>query len=773
MLIGQAPGREEAKRGRPFVGPAGERLDFALAEADIDRDRAFVSNVCSCYPPGDREPRVDEVEVCIQGLYSEIKKVKPSIIVLLGSTATHAFFKTNVTRIRGSVMLWEHDGSDYVIVPTIHPAATLRRWEDYPMMVRDFKLVRRLLEGDLPTPPKLDWVVVSDIQELERVVSEALRAAYIFVDIECEGFDPKVDRLLCIGIRFGGRSYVIPWTVSETLEPYWGRHQNQAFKLMKELMASGVAKVGHNIASFDQFFLEHKGMPMSNITFDTMIAHHLLNENEGHSLEHLRTMYTDIPYYEGQAKSHLSSSKDPFSKIPSLELYEYNANDLLTNEAIYDWEQKGFASYPRLQKLFYDLSMPLTSVLYDIERRGMMVDLSKGERLRAEYEESAAKLEQELFALVGHEFNPKAAMQVEKVLFEELRLPPVSKTPGGRYSTDEETLSQLAKQHPVPGKISELRKHYKLISTYFSTSDASPLHVDENSRVHPQYLIIGPKHGRVSTINPNFQGIPRDGPVRELFVAPPGFFFLEADESITEMRMMAHVSRDEAMLKAFKDRVDIHVQTASIIFDISSEELLRMLHSDDPEERKKADDMRYLAKFFDFGVNYGRGPLSIAQQYKMSEREAVAKFNKFMDTYRGVAKYQEDIKRLAHKQGWVEYPTGRRRRVPALLDPIIRRDTKLTSDMERSCIASVIQGASADIHHYGTIAVHKALKAYNYKSGLIGTLHDAWFFEIAEDEAEKVIPFAMEILLRVPLELMGLEIPIKAELGRYWGDQIV
>ena len=156
MFIGQAPGRDENERGVPFIGQAGQRLNQCLALIDLPRDDVFATNVCSCYPPGDRAPKVDEVDVCIQGLYDEIRKVKPEVLVLLGSTATHAFFKTNVTSVRGMPLTWEFEGKTYKVMSTFHPAATLRRWEDFEIMKADFQKVRDLYDGkDISSPGRL------------------------------------------------------------------------------------------------------------------------------------------------------------------------------------------------------------------------------------------------------------------------------------------------------------------------------------------------------------------------------------------------------------------------------------------------------------------------------------------------------------------------------------------------------------------------------------------------------------------------------------------
>lgn len=755
MIIGQAPGYEEARFGRPFVGPSGERLNQMLNLAGFKRKEIYITNMCCCYPPAGRDPRVEEVDVCVQGLLREIENVQPKLIILLGSVATRAFLKSSVTSVRGNVFIWEHNGREYVVVPTLHPAATLRRWEDVALLKRDFQFAYKVFRGKLEIP-KNNKFIITRLSDLERLRNEAAVADYLIVDVECEGFDPDNDKLLCVGIRCGDTSYVIPWTVNETLEPFWGENQSYAYAYLREILGNQTAKVGHNIADYDRRMLEHNGLPLNNITYDTMLAHHLLDENMGHSMELIQSVVTTYPQHKQHVKEFVKSKATKYSAIPSEILWDYNADDVFVNDLIFQWEQQEMAKYPRLQKLFYSLTMPLADVIYDIENTGIMVDLEKGKRIRKQYEEEIERKEREIFALVGYEFNPKATGQVEKILFQELKLRPLYKTDSGHYSTDEETLKSLSDEHPFPKLLLELRKLYKLLNTYFGDSVNSTLKVDAASRIHPRYLITGAKHGRVSTVEPNFQSIPREGPVRELFVAPPGAVFVEIDESITEMRMMAYVSQDPEMLKAFRERRDIHKESAASLFSVNVSEV--------------TDEQRYLAKFFDFGINYGRGPDSIAAQFGLSPEMARTAFDNYLKKYSKLAEYHAWVKAHARKYGWVEFPTGRRRRVPGLLDPITARNQGVCADMERSCIASICQGASADLHHYTLIAVHKALKAKRYKTKVVATLHDAWYFEVYLDELDEVMPMIIEILLRTPVEIMGLEIPVKVCVGECWGD---
>lgn len=390
--------------------------------------------------------------------------------------------------------------------------------------------------------------------------------------------------------------------------------------------------------------------------------------------------------------------------------------------------------------IFYDIEMPLTEVLYQMEREGFAIDVGVLRELSGEYRAEMVKLEQEIFEISGESFNINSPKQLSAILFEKLGIKSGKKTRTG-YSTDAESLSKVREQSPIIDKVLDYRKFSKLLGTYID--GFLPL-VDEGGRVHTEFLQKGTVTGRIASKEPNLQNIPvrtdRGRELRNAFIAKEGYTLVCADYSQIELRVLAHISNDPVMIDAFNKGQDIHTRTASEVFGVAMEDVDKM--------------MRRSAKAVNFGIVYGLSPYGLSTNLEIPYKVAKEYIDSYFERYKGVRAYMSDIVEDAKNKGYVDTLMGRRRYIPQILSG----NRNVAAFGERVALNTPIQGTAADMIKLAMIRVYNELKDMN--SRLILQVHDELIVEAKDDEADEV-----KMLLKRCMEnVQELKVPVVVDI---------
>jgi len=404
-----------------------------------------------------------------------------------------------------------------------------------------------------------------------------------------------------------------------------------------------------------------------------------------------------------------------------------------------------------LWQLFAEVEMPLTPVLMHMERNGVALDTNVLKQMSERLGEKLAKLENDIYDNVGHQFNINSPQQLSNVLFEELGLPTARKTKGG-YSTSANILEELRGDYTIAGLILDYRQLSKIKSTYI---DALPNLINpKTGRVHTSFNQTRTTTGRLSSSEPNLQNIPVRGElgkeVRQAFIAPEGSYLLSADYSQIDLRALAHLSQDESLLDAFRHDEDIHSATAAQVFGV------------DPG--KVTPEMRRVAKTVNFGVIYGMSDYGLEQATGLSREEAAAFINAYFEKYPGVKRYLESTKEEARQKGYVQTILGRRRAIPE----INHSNRQVREAAERMAINMPVQGTSADIIKVAMINLDREIAKRKLKSQMLLQVHDELIFEVPKAEEKEMGKLAAELMSSA----IELSIPLKAAVktGRNWGE---
>ena len=401
-----------------------------------------------------------------------------------------------------------------------------------------------------------------------------------------------------------------------------------------------------------------------------------------------------------------------------------------------------------MEKLYREVELPLSYVLFDMEQEGFRTDARVLEALGRQWKEQTENLLKEVYALTGVTFNLNSPQQLGKVLFETMGLPHGKKTARG-YSTDADTLENLREHHPVIGKILEYRQVVKLSSTYV---DALLSKMDKDGRIHSFFDQTGTSTGRISSSEPNLQNIPvrteMGREIRRAFIPRDGWVLFDADYSQIELRILAHLSQDQNMMDAFLKNQDVHTRTASEVFEVPME--------------KVTGDMRRSAKAVNFGLVYGISEFGLARNIGISRREAGDFISRYFARYPGVKQFMDDAVKTGYQEGCATTVMGRRRMLPELKSS----NQNVRAFGERAAMNTPVQGTAADIIKLSMVRVHRALKEKNLKARLILQVHDELIIECPKDELAKV-----EALLRDCMEnavQMRVPLSVEAKHGESW-----
>lgn len=599
---------------------------------------------------------------------------------------------------------------------------------------------------------KGDYKLVDEAEELFKIVDEALKQGLASYDCETTSEDPLNAEVCGFSLALKeGEAYYFPLKAPC---PELGEEApkliafKDAKKAVTKLFDSKMTLIMHN-GKFDiQAALSSKlASGISANLFDTMIAAWLLDPaRSSYGMDKLAESILGVKTIRFK---DLVKPGQNFSDIPLNEACPYAAEDADITFRFY----KKFLPLLKknnLEKLFFDLEMPITKLLTEMEIKGIFL---KGEELNAYSKELGKELEdceKDIYRLVGHEFNIASPKQLQEVLFEERKLTPGKKTKTG-YSTDTSVLENLASEDPVPAKILDYRALAKLKSTY---TDTLPKMTDKNGRIHTSFIQTGTATGRLSSRDPNLQNIPIRGnegrKIREAFQAEKGRVLISADYSQIELVILAHLSKDQNLVEAFNKGIDVHAKTASLIFAVDIKDV--------------SQDMRRIAKTINFGVMYGMSAFRLASSLRIPRKRADEFIKAYFATYSGVSGFMANICQEAEQRGYVETIMGRRRYLPA----INSKNKVEKAGAERIAVNTPIQGTAADIVKLAMLEVDKALKKQKLDASILLQVHDELIIEAAESEREKVMSLVKEkmegvIKLSVPLR-------VSIESGMSWGE---
>lgn len=521
-------------------------------------------------------------------------------------------------------------------------------------------------------------------------------------------------------------------------------------KLKPMLEDPAKAKVGQNL-KYDRSVLLNHGIELRGIAFDTMLESYVLNSTgTRHNLDDLARKYLDHTTIQYEDIAGKGAKQLTFNQIKVEEAAPYAAEDADLALRLHQQLWPELAQIDALKQVFEKIEMPLLPVLSRIERHGALVDAKLLGQQSLELGQRMVELERKAFELAGEEFNLGSPKQLGTILFEKQQLPVIKKTPTGAPSTAEEVLQELALDYPLPKVLMEYRGLAKLKSTY---TDKLPQMINPaTGRIHTSYHQAVAATGRLSSSEPNLQNIPirtdEGRRIRQAFIAPAGYKVVAADYSQIELRIMAHLSEDAGLLRAFEQGLDVHRATAAEVFGVA-------LDAVSPE-------MRRSAKAINFGLIYGMSAFGLAKQLHLGRNEAQQYIDRYFERYPGVQRYMNDIRALAHEQGYVETLMGRRLYLPE----INARNKNLQMAAERTAINAPMQGTAADIIKIAMIQVDEWLAKQQLDARIIMQVHDELVLEVAETELEPVIDglvtrMSAAAQLRIPLL-------VEAGIGDNW-----
>ena len=514
-----------------------------------------------------------------------------------------------------------------------------------------------------------------------------------------------------------------------------------------------IEKIAHNI-KYDLKVLERYGIEVHGPTFDTMVAHYLINPESKQGMDFLAEFYLKYkPISIEQLIGKKGKGQGNMRDLKPEEVSDYACEDAdITLQLKHLFEPE--VNKEHLKELFYNVEMPLVEVLKDMEREGIAIDVQGLKDYSKQLEESLHQLEKDIKEAAGMDFNVDSPRQLGEVLFDHLKIDPkAKKTKTGQYATSEDILLKLDKSHPVIPMILEYRQMRKLKSTYV---DPLPTMCDKvDGRVHTNFMQTVTATGRLSSNNPNLQNIPikteKGREIRKSFIPrDKDHVLLSADYSQIELRIVAALSGDKHMIEAFHNKHDIHTATASKVFHVPMDEVTR--------------EQRGAAKAVNFGILYGQSAFGLAQGLNISRTEAKGIIDSYFEQFSALKSYMEQVMHDAREKGYVETIMKRRRYLP----DINSANAVVRGFAERNAINAPIQGSAADIIKMAMIKVHHTMKNHHLKSKMILQVHDELVFDVHKDEVD-----VMKALVRECMEhAIEINVPIDAqvEVGENWLD---
>jgi DNA polymerase I len=581
--------------------------------------------------------------------------------------------------------------------------------------------------------------------QLDHWLTKLQNAALVCFDTETTSLDPMTAKL--VGMSFSvtaGSAAYLPLKHDYFDAPDQLNFAETLAKIKPILENAAIKKVGQNL-KYDKHVLANHGIELNGIAHDTLLQSYVLESHKTHGMDDLSERHLGLKTIKFEEVAGKGAKQVSFNQVTVEVAAEYAAEDaditLQLHEALYPQ----IAADAKLDYIYSQIEMPVSDILFTIERNGVLIDAAMLNSQSNEIGLKLIALENQAYELAGQPFNLASPKQLQEILFDKLGIKPTKKTPSGAPSTDEDVLQELALDHPLPKVLLEYRGLAKLKSTY---TDKLPRMISANTgRVHTSYNQAVAITGRLASSDPNLQNIPvrtQEGRrIREAFIAPKGSVIVSADYSQIELRIMAHLSQDAGMLQAFTNNEDIHRHTAAEVFGV--------------EPAAVDNEQRRYAKVINFGLIYGMSAFGLAQNLNIGRKDAASYIERYFARYPGVRDYMQNTRVLAKAQGYVETYFGRRLWVPA----INSANAMQRAGAERAAINAPMQGTAADLIKLAMIAVDKWLKDQRLQSKLIMQVHDELVLEVPDNELEIVKTKLPELMQNVA----KLSVPLLAEVG--------
>ncbi|QDC43417.1 DNA polymerase I [Methylophilus medardicus] len=595
-----------------------------------------------------------------------------------------------------------------------------------------------------PDTRRLYQTVVTE-EALDQWLLKLQQAELMCFDTETTSLDAMQARI--VGVSFSvtpGEAAYVPLRHDYFDAPTQLSLEGTLSKLKPILENAAIKKVGQNL-KYDMHVLANHDIQLRGVAHDTLLESYVFESHKGHGMDELSERHLGIAPIPYEAVAGKGAKQVNFSQVTVEQAAEYAAEDaditLQLHQALYPQVSVS----DKLLFIYEKIELPSMLVLQHMERNGVFIDSHMLQRQSNEIGLRLMEIEKQAFELAGQPFNLGSPKQLQEILFGKLGIKPLKKTPSGAPSTDEDVLQELALDYPLPKVILEHRSLAKLKSTY---TDKLPKMINpQTGRVHTNYNQAVAITGRLASADPNLQNIPvrtaEGRRIREAFIAPPGAHIVSADYSQIELRIMAHLSQDAGMLRAFANNEDIHRATAAEIFGV---------------ERTAVDnEQRRYAKVINFGLIYGMSAFGLAQNLNIERSAAANYIERYFARYPGVRQYMSDTRELAKRQGYVETIFGRRLWVPEINSANVQR----RNGAERAAINAPMQGTAADLIKLAMIAVHQWLTAEKLQSKLIMQVHDELVLEVPDQELALV-------QAQLPILMQGvatLDVPLLAEVG--------
>ena len=605
-------------------------------------------------------------------------------------------------------------------------------------------------------PPARHYTTITDWATFEVWLKKIESTPLVALDTETTSLDPFAARL--VGISFAvapGEAAYIPLAHDYAGAPVQLPCEQVLARLSAWLESPNHAKIGQHL-KYDQHVFANHGIALTGVAHDTLLQSYVLEAGKsgvrGHDLGQLALRHLGLETIAFEDLCGKGANQIGFNQVEVAKAAEYGAEDADLCLQLHGRLYPQITASEGLAHVYSEIEIPVRDILYRMERTGVLIDSTLLAQQSQELGKRLLELEQQAHELAGQPFNVNSPKQLAEILFDKLGLPVKKKTPSGTPSTDEEVLSELALDYPLPKLLLESRQLAKLKGTY---TDKLPKMVNaQTGRVHTSYAQAVAVTGRLASSDPNLQNIPvrtaEGRRIRAAFIAPPGARIVSADYSQIELRIMAHLSEDAGLTEAFAHGEDVHRATAAEIFGVTPLEV--------------GADQRRVAKVINFGLIYGMSAFGLARQLDLERAAAQNYIERYFARYPGVAKYMERTRNAAKMQGYVETVFGRRLWLPDITAAQVGR----RQGAERAAINAPMQGTAADLIKLAMIAVQDWIDREKLKSRLIMQVHDELLLEVPDDELMRVRvelpPLMTQVAkLRVPLA-------VEVGIGAHWDE---
>ncbi|MEC8562024.1 MAG: DNA polymerase I [Pseudomonadota bacterium] len=625
--------------------------------------------------------------------------------------------------------------------------------ESLKMLYDKFELKTFLKEINDSDNTETEYETIFSLDSLHNCVKKIKRKKIFALDLETTSLDPNLAKIVGISLAWEeGKAVYIPLGHDYEGAPVQ-LNKSDVYKLILPILKNpNLQKIGHNL-KYDHAVLMSNGVDLHGIAHDTMLQSYIINSTDNrHDLNTVAERVLGVVPTTYEKVTENLNEDEGFEKVKIDMATTYAGEDAELALRIHNRLFPKISGNKGLKSIYADIEVPLISVLSKMEMKGVLIDSEMLMQHSSKLKSKMVALEASAHKMAGQSFNLSSPKQIQEILFEKMKLPVITKTPKGQASTSESVLSDLSKDYELPKIILDYRSLAKLCSTY---TDKLPKQVNiKTGRIHGSFHQAVTSTGRLSSSNPNLQNIPirtEEGKkVREAFRAPPDKVLIAADYSQIELRIMAHISKDETLINAFKEEQDIHAATAAEVFETGLSNV--------------SFDQRRAAKAINFGLIYGMSSFGLAKQLDITRNEAQDYIDIYFSRYPKIKQYMENIRKKAAKNGYVETIFGRR----LYINNINSNQARLRQYAERTAINAPMQGSAADLIKLAMIEADNLINQFNFDASLILQVHDELVFEVNKSCCDN---FSLH-LKKCMEDIAILLVPLKVSMGigDNWGS---